>query len=250
LLSDVVEDYSANTAGVQNLISICKDLGDLRRVIFASSRLVCRIGYMPASPTDYCPTTAYGKSKVTGEQIVRQSTLGVAYAWTIVRPTSIWGPWFGVPYRDFFDHVRMNRYFHPSGVEVLKSFGFIENTVFQLRRIMLAHESQVAERTFFLGDYDPINVLEFANTIACAFKSQSIRTIPMPALKVLALVGDMLKVAGYRNPPLTTFRLQNLCTNMLYDFWGLEHITGTLPVSMKEGVAKTVAWMKQHGADK
>jgi len=60
----------------------------------------------------------------------------------------------------------------------------------------------------------------------------------------------MLKKAGYRNPPLTSFRLENLCTNMLYDFWGLPHITGALPISMEEGVAKTVAWMQHTGASK
>ena len=41
--------------------------------------LVCRLGYRPKNDTDYAPTTAYGKSKVAGEQIVREvaARLGV-----------------------------------------------------------------------------------------------------------------------------------------------------------------------------
>lgn len=31
--------------------------------------------------------------------------------WCIIRPTSIWGPWFGVPYRNFFDMVMHRMYF-------------------------------------------------------------------------------------------------------------------------------------------
>ena len=31
----------------------------------------------------------------------------------IVRPTSIWGPFFEIPYRTFFDTVRKNLFFIP-----------------------------------------------------------------------------------------------------------------------------------------
>lgn len=244
LLSDQLDDYSANTVGVHNLIRACEPLNGLRRVIFTSSRLVCKIGYSPTSDRDYCPTTAYGQSKVLGEQIVRDEARG-RYTWTVVRPTSIWGPWFDIPYRIFFDHVQANRYFHPTGVTIQKSFGFVENTVFQLRRIMSAPDERINGRTFYLGDYDPIDVLAFANTIAHAFGGRPVRTFPLRALKLIAGIGDQLKRFGYKHPPLTSFRLENLCTNMLYDFRGLPEITGPLPFSVEEGVERTVTWMRQ-----
>jgi nucleoside-diphosphate-sugar epimerase len=244
LLSNRVEDYVANTVGVSNLIHACERLTSIRRVIFASSRLVCKIGYQPSSDSDYCPTTAYGASKVLGEQIVRRKAKG-AYTWSLVRPTSIWGPWFDIPYRDFFDHVRANRYVHPAGMHVKKSFGFVENTVYQLRSIISAPDGQVAGKTFYLGDYAPIDVLVFANAIAKAFNVKPVRNIPLAALKVAAVIGDQLKKMGYKHPPITMFRLHNLCTDMLYDFWGLPEITGPLPISIEDGVARTVAWMNR-----
>ena len=68
-----------------------------------------RIGYQPDSDTDYCPTTAYGASKALGEEAVRAAQLDVP--WVIVRPTSIWGPWFDIPYRTFFDSIQHGRFF-------------------------------------------------------------------------------------------------------------------------------------------
>lgn len=76
-----LSDYSANTAGVENLIAAIEGLGSLRRVVFASSRLVCRIGYQPSSDQDYCPTTAYGESKVLGKQIARTATGRIPAEW-------------------------------------------------------------------------------------------------------------------------------------------------------------------------
>lgn len=245
LLSDQLGEYGANTSGLVNLIDACKQLPQLRRVIYASSRLVCKIGYQPKSETDYCPTTAYGESKVEGEKIVR-ARVGDAHVWTIVRPTSIWGPWFDIPYRTFFDTVRAGRYFHPGGVQVRKSFGFVGNSVHQLRRIMNAPADEVNRRTFYIGDYDAIDVYAFAQTISREFGSGAIKTLPLSLLKLMALAGDTLQKLGYKNPPLTSFRLDNLCTNMLHDFGDLPAVTGPLPFSAEQGVKQTVGWMQRR----
>lgn len=244
LLSNELSGYGANTTGLINLIDACKQLPALQRVVFASSRLVCKIGYQPKSDTDYCPTTAYGESKVAGEKIVRELA-GGSYTWVIVRPTSIWGPWFDIPYRTFFDHVRAGRYFHPAGLKVLKSFGYVGNSVFQLRRIMAAPAEAVASKTFYIGDYEPIDVLGFSQSIAREFGGTHVKTLPLGLLKLLAWVGDGLQMVGYKNPPLTSFRLDNLCTNMLHDFGSLPAVTGPLPFSAQAGVKKTVEWMKR-----
>jgi GlcNAc-P-P-Und epimerase len=44
---------------------------------------------------------------------------------------------------------------------------------------------------------------------------------------------------------LTTFRLSNLMTNMLYDASNLAGITGALPYSAREGVSETLRWMRE-----
>lgn len=238
-----VHDYGANTAGVKNLIGICNTQSELRRVLFASSRLVCKIGYEPRSYDDFCPSTAYGESKVAGEKIV--SGMGsTRWSWSIFRPTSIWGPWFGVPYRTFFDAVRKGRYLHPSGLKVLKSFGYVGNAVFQIAALM--KDEKVRSRTFYVGDYEPIEVFRFAELVADQFGVRAPRQVPFGVLRCAGLIGDTLQPLGLR-APLTSFRLRNLITPMIHNFEDLRKIVGDLPFSTEEGVASTVEWMSVNG---
>jgi GlcNAc-P-P-Und epimerase len=240
LRGNSVEDYSANVAGVENVIHALTRAPSLRRAVFASSRLVCRIGYEPSSEDDYSPTTAYGASKVEGERIVRSSRLEVP--WTIVRPTSIWGPWFGTPYRDFFLAVARGRYVHPRGRRIYKSFGFVGNTVHQLDRLLTA-ETANAGRTLYLGDYPPIEVFEWASLIRRQLSSGSPRQVPLPLLRAIALMGDGLEKMG-ANAPLTRFRLANMLTDMVYDLEPIRRVAADLPVPLEEAVEVTVAWLR------
>jgi nucleoside-diphosphate-sugar epimerase len=242
-----LSDYSANTIGVQNLIAAIEGLKSLQRIVFASSRLVCRIGYQPSSDQDYCPTTPYGESKVVGEQIVRDAAHRIPCSWVIVRPTSIWGPWFDVPYKTFFLAIAKGRYVHPGRAEIFKSFGFVGNTVYELQRLLEAPAESVSEKTFYLADYPPIDVASMANSIQHELGVAPIRTLGVAVLRGAAWMGDVLKLLGWRHPPLTTFRLNNLLTPMVHDLEPLRRIVGELPYSMEEGVRLTAGWLKSHG---
>jgi hypothetical protein len=77
------------------------------------------------------------------------------------------------------------------------------------------------------------------------FNNNKTKVIPMLPLKVTAKAGDLLQKMGWKNPPLTTFRLNNLITNMVYDTQTLEKLCGKLPYDLKEGVAITTDWMKK-----
>lgn len=239
-----ISEYSANTTGLKNLIEVCRDLVDLKRIIFASSRLVCRIGYQPISDSDYCPTTAYGESKVVGENIVRDSMLTVP--WLIVRPTSIWGPWFDVPYKKFFDSISKSLYVHPGNLNIYKSFGYVGNSVFLLDRLMFCSTELVNKKIFYLADYEPINVRDMANKIQECMGTFPIKTVSIGILRFIATIGDILQIIGVKNPPLTSFRLDNLTTNMIHDLQPLEKVAGTLPYSFDEGIKLTCSWLKRE----
>lgn len=241
-----LDSYGANTIGVSNIIRSVNGLENLQRIIFASSRLVCKIGYQPKDELDYCPTTFYGESKVVSENIVRESK-DLPCTWVIVRPTSIWGPWFDIPYKTFFLTISRGHYVHPGNLTIEKSFGFVGNSIYQLRKLMFAPGEKVRGRTFFLKDYPPINVHEMAEYIRQTMGAKSIITAPIAILRIGAIFGDILKLAGWKNPPLTSFRLNNLLTNMVYDSTELETIVGELPYTMQRGIVETVEWMRVHG---
>jgi GlcNAc-P-P-Und epimerase len=242
-----VREYNANIDGVSNMLRALSAAGTVRRAIFASSRMVCEIGNVPHNDYDYFPPNAYGRSKVIGEQLVRAQT--DLQHWTIVRPTSIWGPWFGIPYRDFFMAVLAGRYVHPWKHPVKKSFGYVGNTVFQLLRLLKAPLPLTNRRTFYLADYSPVDVEEMANIIRRKVDKGHVRRAPLPALKVAAALGDGIKGLGIsKEPPLTSFRLRNLCTDMILDTGPLSEITGELPYDMTAGIELTLGHLRAVGA--
>lgn len=242
-----LQDYCSNTDGVRNVVNASLSCSSVKRVIFASSRLVCKIGYVPSSDNDYCPTTIYGESKVIGESIVRDLAAHAPWPWCIVRPTSIWGPWFDIPYRQFFDSVLDGRYVHPKGVNVLKSFGYVGNTIHQLTTLIKAPAALIDRKLFYLADYPPIEVQSMANQIRYQLQKPAVRQAPVSLLKIFARLGDVAKQVGMRNPPLTSFRLANLLTPMVYDLEPLETIVGPLPYNMESGVRHTLDWLLSTG---
>lgn len=240
-----VDDYRANTEGVANVIQALRCVrGGLRLAIFASSMLVCRTGYRPASEKDYCPNTAYGESKVSGERLVHE--VGSHFPWVIVRPTSIWGPWFDTPYRDFFSAIQRGLYFHPRGHRVRRSYGFVLNSVSQLRRLADAQGGGLLGRTVYLADYEPIELKHWADTIQRALKANAVREVPLWTLRAAARLGDSLQKLGYSAPPITTFRLTNLMTEVIHDTDPLYDACGDTPYSMEEGVRITCDWLLGH----
>jgi nucleoside-diphosphate-sugar epimerase len=242
-----ISDYTANTAGVENLLVAIAGMKSLRKIILASSRLVCRIGYQPNDEGDYCPSTVYGESKVIGERLVRDAGTSIPCPWVIVRPTSIWGPWFDVPYKTFFLSIAKGRYVHPGAGEILKSFGFVGNTVYELQHLLDAPGDSVHGKTLYLADYVPVDVTRMANSIQRALGAEPIKTVNRAILRPVAWLGDALKVLGWRNPPLTSFRLDNLLTPMVHDLEPLRAIVGELPYTMETGVALTVDWLRARG---
>lgn len=244
LLGRTLADYAANTAGVANLIDALKGLESLKRLIVASSRMVCTIGYQPKSDEDYCPSTVYGESKVETERLLRARA--VELPWTIVRPSSIWGPWFDVPYKDFFLSVARGRYVHIGRRRILKSFGFVGNSVYQLNALLVAQGDLVEGKTFYLADYPPLELSQWAELIRSELGGPRIRRLPYLFLWMAAAGGDAFQKLGWKRVPLTRFRLDNMLTEMIYDLRQLEEIVGPLPYSLREGTRQTVHWLVTH----
>jgi nucleoside-diphosphate-sugar epimerase len=239
-----LEDYVHNTRGVEVILDACNGLTGLKRVVFASSRLVCRIGYQPEGDTDYCAPNAYGESKVRGEQLVRSAN--TTFPWVILRPTSIWGPWFDIPYRTFFLTIAANRYIHVGRRPVRKSFGYVGNTVQQLAAVAERSSGEIDGTTMYLADSPPIDVADMANRIQRAFGSRPIRTAPRSLVKPVALAGDLLQRFGWTEPPLTSFRLDNLLTEMIYNTAPLDRLLPQLHYSLDNGIQLTVDWMREQ----
>jgi nucleoside-diphosphate-sugar epimerase len=136
LNGETLDDYSANTIGVKNILEVASRLKELKKVIIASSMLVCSLSYKAKDVFDYHPTTIYGESKVITERTVFYNKPHCD--WAVIRPTSIWGEWFDAPYKNFFDMVIKKRYFHIGRKSCTKTYGYIGNAIYQIEKILFS----------------------------------------------------------------------------------------------------------------
>ncbi|MEN9491582.1 MAG: hypothetical protein RJA63_2031 [Pseudomonadota bacterium] len=237
-----VDDYAANTTGVSNLLAAMAGAPSLRRVIFASSMLVCRVGYQPRSDLDFCPANPYGESKMRGELLVRKRPPSVP--WVLVRPTSIWGPWFREPYRNFFDYVLKGRYFHIGSTRVFKTYGYVGNAIHQLQAMLDASEEDVHGRVFYLGDSSEYEIRDWADAIARRHGLR-IPQVPLALVRGGAWLGDLLKAFGLRFP-MTSFRLKNMTTENRIDLRPTLALAPSLPYDRDRSIELTLDWLRKH----
>lgn len=236
-----LEEYDANIEGVKNLLLVLDKIPCLKRVLFTSSMYVCEPGYTPKDFDDYKPHTIYGESKVMTEKIIKEKN--PSYEWAIIRPTSIWGPYFGEPYDLFFKIVISRKYLHMGTKACKKTYGYIDNFVYQLDSLLKTPIQNINKKVFYLGDYEPYDITEWANEIASE-RGIKIPNVPFFVFQGLAFIGDVLGYAKIKFP-MTSFRLKNMTTNNIFDLSSIEEIAPNLPIERKVGVAKTVEWLSE-----
>lgn len=237
-----LKDYAANMEGVSNLLDVLEEVPNLKRAVFASSMYVCEPGYMPKDFEDYAPHTLYGESKVETEKRIKERN--PKYTWSIFRPTSIWGPWFGEPYDKFFRIVLNRMYFHMGKRACKKTYGYIDNAIYQIMSILQAPEEKVMGKVFYLGDYEPYDITEWADEIAKCVDIK-IPNIPYFLFVMAGWFGDLLKLFGIAFP-MTSFRLKNMTTDNVHNLDPIKELAPNLPTSRQEGNINTINWIKSE----
>lgn len=237
-----LEDYSANIVGVDNLMKIIHKLHNLKKVIITSSKFVTRNGYKVKNQHDYCPHTKYGESKVETEMRVWGNL--PQCDWCIIRPTSIWGPWFGVPYRNFFDMVMRRMYFHIGHIKCHKTYGYIGNAVYQIEQLLFNDTPDENNKVFYIGDEPAYEINEWADEIANELGFR-VPTMPVWFVKCLAKFGDLLGVFGIHFP-MQSFRFENMTNDGINDMANTYLIAPQMPYTRLQGTKATIEWIKKN----
>jgi GlcNAc-P-P-Und epimerase len=238
-----LDGYAANIKGVQNLIAAIRLTPSIKRAIWTSSQLVCRVGYVPRDDADYNADTLYGRSKIRTEQIVREQD-GAGREWCLVRPTTVWGPGMGAHYQRFLRMIQRGHYFHVGNVALWKSYSYVENIAFQYWRLLKSPTELIHRKTLYLADYEPIDLLAWCDAFRRAFGSRPIPHVPLVLARMAAYCGDAVNAVGLRDFPFNSFRLNNVLTQYRVNTTATEAICGPLPYTMEQGVAETAAWVR------
>jgi len=168
------------------------------------------------------------------------------FSWSIIRPTAIWGPWFEHSYKTFFKVIDKGYYFHPSKKPIIKPINYVGNTVHMMLRILLNEDlAAVNKKTFYLADYPEYSIQDWANTIQLQLNGKRLLNhAPLWFLKTIALIGDMVQKIGYMDPPITSFRLNNMLTGSEVPLRNTIELVGDLPYSLDKGVERSIEWLR------
>jgi GlcNAc-P-P-Und epimerase len=243
LLGTTLDDYKTNVLGVENICNVINNTESIKYSIITSSQLVCKIGYVPENEYEYCPDTIYGESKVETEKIVR-STLEYK-PWTIVRPTTVWGPGMSNHYLNFIRKIEKGLYFHTGSKSLKKSYSYIGNIIHQYSELIQIHHNRVNEKVLYLFDNDPLCIRDYANKISLELKVSEPKSIPKPFAIAIAIIGSGLNLIKI-NFPYNLFRYKNITTEYIFDYSENNNIFSNLPFSKEEGIKKMIKWYKLH----
>ncbi len=238
-----IADFRENTEGTANVLSAVKAVGGVDRLIVTSSQHVRRPGSGPAArDDDYAPHGLYGESKVITEDMTRRA--GLPGHWMIVRPTAVWGAHHPYQVDGMWRLMHRGRYFHPARDPVVRNYGYITNVVWQLERILAVPAGATHGRTLYVGDENS-RQYDWVNAFARGLTGRDVRTIPLGLIRGLSLVGDGMHLCGLPFP-IYASRLYNLITSNPVPIEPTFAILGRGPVSLEQGVAETVAWLKER----
>ena len=234
--------YHANTIGTQNMINAAAGV-DVRRVIFTSTKYVCRGNDVPAH-REYRPTTSYGQSKAEMEELVWTEGSKIP-EWCITRPTTVWGPGMGKHYQKFLSLVLNGGYFHIGSKPVHKHMAYVENISWQFECLISKPAADVHQGIFYLADYEPMILREWAEYLRTALGGPRIPTVPYPLAKCMAFVCDRIAETVFRKFPFTSFRLDNLTLDDVCNISATQRVCGPLPFTTKQGAEATADWFRK-----
>ena len=239
----VEEGYAVNTTGTENVLNAIRKTPSIERSIIISTQYVAGPSRLPEHDEDYFPHTVYGQSKVVTEKLARKANPGCI--WTLVRPTNIWGPWHMRYRREAWRVIKKGMYMHPGGKQVVRSYGYVGNIVWQMDQIFKAPRQIVDRQVFYLGDR-PDDIYQWVNTFSIALTGKSARRMPRFIIAPIGWVGDLLAKLG-KTFPLNSSRFKNMISDYPTPTNKTLETFGNPPYSLQHGVAETVNWLEQVG---
>lgn len=237
-----VADFPDNVLGTQAVVDACAATGSVARVLMTSTQYVVTPGKRPAREDELEPYTAYGASKAEAERIVRASRMEAA--WTIVRPTNVWGAWHPHFPREMRRFLARRVYLHPGYRPIRKYYGYVENVVDQVLALMRRPRSDVDRRVFYVSD-PPIDSALWMNAFSVELSGQPIRRIPRSLWQSMGTAGQVARQMGLP-APVSRDRYFRLTVQEDVPLEQTLDLVGTPKITLSEGVSRTTAWIREH----
>jgi len=234
------EAMQVNTIGLLNLLEATKDFARKPRLVHASTQLVVGPGEPVTGPRDYAPYTPYGESKAESEQLLWDWP--GAIEWSVIRPTLVWGAYYPTFARATWYYLQRRWYFVPSRNSAIKTFSYVESLVHQMLRAAELPGERVNRKIFYGGD-EVLDSAIWLDAFSRALTGKAARRLPYAGLQLLAAGGDLSAKLGGPSP-INSGRLFRMTQDYPTPIDETLQILGRSSHSLEQGVATTVAWLR------
>lgn len=190
------------------------------------------------------PLELYGQSKLEAEKILREYFNAIPY--TIISPSSVYGPWDV----DFYNIFKMTRYginIFAGNTNQVVSLVYVKDLV---KAIIDASLSKKAEyQKYFICNDEPKSWEEIQNTIFNLVGKKKIDiTIPLTVLNALSYFSSIYSAISDKPILLNRNKVQLLKS----DYWIISNqkakndFSFNCNYSLTEGIKETYNWYKEH----
>lgn len=188
------------------------------------------------------PVNAYGESKVEMEKLVRRPEYS-GLDWIIIRPTNVWGPFHPRFPSEMWRYIRMGLYFHPTGLPIVRSYGYVGNVTRQIMALLRAPASCVRHQVFYVGD-PPVDSGVFLDTISIELRGVPVRRVPRWLLRFAGHMGDGMRSVGLK-VPLFTERVVRMTTDHLARDELIWKKLDYKPIDLEVAAYETGVWLRE-----
>jgi nucleoside-diphosphate-sugar epimerase len=233
-----------NVEGTRAVVEAANDAG--ARLILISSQAAAGVGttVRPRNESDEPqPVTAYGRSKLAGESIVRTTA---RVPWIILRPSAVYGP----RDRQFLPLFRLaSRGISPlvTGPETAFTLIHVDDVV--RATVMAAEDDRGTGHTLFIGHHQPERTENILRCLSEAFdRPYRPRRVPSWLLEVASFAGELSWRLG-KEPLIDRRRLVELrSAGFVCAVRSARDVLGfTAAIGLREGVAATAQWYRRQG---
>jgi nucleoside-diphosphate-sugar epimerase len=124
----------------------------------------------------------------------------------------------------------------------------VDTILHQLQQILSLPDEKVAGQVFYLSD--PVDdIAHWVDAFSCALQGRPARRIPRQLLFAIGKVGDAIETLSRRPFYINSSRARSMTTDYVVPLDKSLAILGPGPISLEDGVKKTVAWLRESCPD-
>jgi nucleoside-diphosphate-sugar epimerase len=244
----VSEFYHTNERGTRHLVEAVNHAAPaIQRLILVSS--LAAAGPAPVTAPSReddppSPVSDYGRSKLAGEQVVQREC---RVPFVILRPPAVYGP-RDADFLQLFKAVRAHLLPQFGGGRQPLSLVHVED--FAAATLVALEHPAAAGRTYHVAASEAVTVAELARTIAEAMATWTV-PLPLPFWGLWLVCVAQEIVSRLRGRPAILSRQkcrEARATGWVCDVRRLREELGfECPTTVREGIARTLTWYRQHG---